>query len=183
MTSFTITAHDPGDPMKPALVALVHAAATGPPYNYAAGEVAHAQAWLPSMLERSRLALVAQDAGGAPIGYCLTTLLAQTPGLDPVLHSLGVDPGVTYYIAELGVADGVRRRGIGEALVEATIDRTPPGIGAHVVRTLADHAAAVALYEKAGFAVVPDVTQVHHHRRRLFLLRAVDPVRGTRPRS
>ncbi|MGI9156589.1 MAG: hypothetical protein ACR2FG_08130 [Marmoricola sp.] len=50
---------------------LVEAASTGPPYDYAPGEVAPARDWVPDLVRRGVGSLVARDGCGRLVGYCL----------------------------------------------------------------------------------------------------------------
>jgi ribosomal protein S18 acetylase RimI-like enzyme len=62
------------------------------------------------------------------------------------------------YLAELAVANGAQRRGVGQRLLQAVRGE----LGARVTLVLASVPDAVAFYERSGMARMPDV---FHHRR------------------
>ena len=171
MSTFHIRALDRDHPVAPDLLDLVQAASTGPPYHYDDSEIDPAHRWFPPLVRRSNLALVGVDQGGAPVGYCVTTPLVGSPGLADIERELVSVPVRAHYIAELGVAETVRRRGVGAALVRAVVQTTPPDVDAIVVRTLVENHAAIDLYEARGFRILLGLEQGHRHRRRLFLVR------------
>lgn len=169
MTAIPITRLRPTDDVSPGLVALVQAAATGPPYNYAEGDVQTGPGVVPRAGAAQRTVSGRRDTPSSPLGYCVTSRLAVAPGLDQVVERLGVEPARTLYLAELGVARAARRQGIGAALVDATIEVAPTDV--IVVRALVEHHAAIALYQRLDFTIVAGVEQTHRGRRRLFLIR------------
>lgn len=171
----TLDILDPGTRPDPELLDLIQAASTGPPYDYAPGEVAPASSWVPDLVRRSVGSLVARDACGRLVGYCLVTRLADHPGARDAAPRLGVPVESTCYLAELGVAADVQHQGLGGFLVEAAVQRVPAGTTAVVVRTLVEHETAIRLYERCGFRTVPQVRQTYHGRPRLYLLRELEP--------
>jgi len=139
MSTFHIRALDRDHPVAPDLLDLVQAASTGPPYHYDDSEIDPAHQWFPPLVWRSNLALVGVDQGGAPVGYCVTTPLVGSPGLADIERELVSVPVRAHYIAELGVAETVRRRDRGaNTRREPRSDRPlrspgiphPPGPGA-----------------------------------------------------
>ena len=102
-----------------------------------------AAAWSAGMVEgalRSATAevLIAQDAAsGAPLG-----------------HAIGQIAGDVGEVLELGVAPGARRAGLGAALLAALEHAlTRRGASEIWLELRADNAAALALYQGAGYAV------------------------------
>ncbi len=95
------------------------------------------EGWSAEELARERARAVARvlvaDEGGVPLGYVIAWVIAE----EAEVLTLAVDPAA-------------RRRGVGRALLEAAL------AGAHRahLEVRADNAAARALYEGFGFAVV-----------------------------
>lgn len=154
-----------------AVLDLVQAVATGPPYNYQPGEIAAAAEWFPALVATTDLTFLHYDDADRPIGYCLAVPLERHKSVQPVVAQLGVDVAHTLYIAELGVARGHRRRGVATRLLRAACLDRGDGIAAYVVRTLAGNQPAIAFYERHGFTVADGVCQVHRGRSRIFLIR------------
>jgi ribosomal protein S18 acetylase RimI-like enzyme len=112
----------------------------GSPYNATLADAAGRAA-------RAELLVAVDPEGGALLGTATLVLggpLAQLAGPgDAELRMLAVDPGA-------------RRRGVGEALVRATLARArAAGRGRVVLSTLPTMTAAHRLYERLGFGRAP----------------------------
>jgi ribosomal protein S18 acetylase RimI-like enzyme len=111
-------------------------------------------AWRPSVMvpalrrllddQRIGSMLIARDAeSGAPVGYALATF-----GFD--IEFGGRDA----FITEIFVAPPARRRGVGQALLDAVVGRlSSEGIEAIHLMVRPDNDRARALYERLGFRV------------------------------
>jgi ribosomal-protein-alanine N-acetyltransferase len=97
--------------------------------------------------------LVAVDGAGGPREVDRADPTAP-PGIDgsPVGYVLVIGEGDTH-LAELVVHPDHRREGHGRALVDAVIDRQPPGTRV-TLAVAADNDPARSLYESAGFRAI-----------------------------
>jgi ribosomal-protein-alanine N-acetyltransferase len=116
-------------PNDAATLAAVHASAFETPWD--------AEAIQRFATDRGGLALAAEDADGAIVGFILCRAIA---GEAEVLT--------------LAVRPASRRRGVAAALLEAAIGATRTSADAMLLEVAADNAAAIRLYENAGFASV-----------------------------
>lgn len=150
---------------------LVDQVQHGEPYDYRPGEIPPPEDWFPALVDRSDITLVAYGPAGDPLGYCVTLALTRYPDALAVADELGVQPSETSYLAELGVCGTARRRGIASLLLGRMLADPPVGTTAWVVRTLEINAAAITLYQRHGFALVPGVAEIRHKRPRVYLVR------------
>ncbi len=152
------------------LFELLDRISAGPPYNYLLDETPPASDWFERLLGAAGArACVAVAETGAPVGFCVSLPLTAHADARDAAQPAVSDPGQALYLAELGVDERYRRRGVADRLLgcatAAAVDREI------VVRTLVDNAPAIRFYERHGFHTVDRVRQTHDGRDRLFLLR------------
>lgn len=150
------------------LVDLVSTIQHEPPYSYRPGEIRPADEWFPELVARAELVFVAYGTG-RPVGYCVALPVSAYGKLGDFADRLGVDFATTAYVAELGVAAGVRRQGIASLLLRQVHDALTPRTTDVLIRTLADNGPAITFYRRHGYRVVDDVRQQWHGRPRVFL--------------
>ncbi|MGH3916199.1 MAG: GNAT family N-acetyltransferase [Pseudonocardiaceae bacterium] len=150
---------------------LVNQIQHGEPYNYRPGEIPRSEDWFPALVNHSDLTVVAYGPTGQPVGYCVALVLTRYPDALAVADEFGVQPSETSYLAELGVCATARRHGIASLLLGRMLADPPTGTTAWVTRTLEINTAAITLYQRHGFQLVPAVTQVRHGRPRVYLVR------------
>ncbi|MGH3567708.1 MAG: GNAT family N-acetyltransferase [Pseudonocardia sp.] len=141
----------------------------GEPYNYRPGEIAAAEEWFPPLVDRSTVTLLAYGGTDRPVAYCVARPVTGYPEALAVAERLGMYSPDAEYLAELGVSAAQRRQGIASTLLARAIEQRRSS--AWVVRTLEINGPAIALYQRHGFHLVPEVVQVHHGRARVFLVR------------
>ncbi len=148
----------PGTPQRRSAAALIFGRGTPAP-----------EEWFPPLVDRSSSTLPAYAGIDRPVGYLVALALTSYPDALAVAEHRGMHPPDTGYLAELGVSPAHRRHGITTTLLARVIDQRRSR--AWLVRTLENNTAAIALYQRYGFELVPDVLEVRHGRRRVFLVK------------
>lgn len=151
------------------LLALVDRILVTEPYAYRPGEVPSAQDWFPGLVDDSSRALFAVS-DGEPVGYGVALPSVAYAPVAEMVARRGMSLSTTSYLAELGVAERCRRRGIARALVVGLLDDVSEGARDWLVRTLEHNQPAIDLYEQEGFTLLSE-TEVRHGRSRVWLAR------------
>jgi len=93
--------------------------------------------------------------GGLVSGFAATIPLGIQTDVLELMRKNGYPSDIAYF-AELGVRDDMRRKGLGQQLVqESMLDVS----GDIVLRTQENNVGAIKLYGRMGFTQIPDVTQ------------------------
>ena len=96
-------------------------------------------------------------SGDGIIGFSAAVPLRDVPDVAAILQGAGVPVETASYMADLGVADASRRKGVGKQLVEAVLTAVR---GEQVtVRTSENNLIALSLYRSLGFTPLPGITQ------------------------
>lgn len=152
------------------LLDLVDHIMSAPPYSYLPGEVREASDWFPALVTKGLSTLLA-TSGQAVVGYCLAVPAAVYPAANEMARTLGLEAETTGYVAELGVAEAVRRAGVATTLIRGVLDSANVLIDDWLVRTLAENAPAIDLYRKQGFRTLTTPSEIRHGRPRVWMRR------------
>lgn len=106
---------------------------------------------------RDGLLYIARSSGGKVVGFGAALPMPSVPDIARIVGISQKDMDRTWYMADLGVSDELRRKGIGRNLVLARLSRLP---GANVVmRTSVNNIDSQKLYRSFGFQTIPNVSQ------------------------
>lgn len=104
----------------------------------------------------SRGLLFVAKGADSIIGFGAALPLSEVPDVAAIVNSVGISEN-GWYMADLGVADAARQRGIGTRMVEV---RLAALAGQQIVmRTSENNLISQSLYRKLGFTRIPDIFQ------------------------
>jgi diaminopimelate epimerase/ribosomal protein S18 acetylase RimI-like enzyme len=92
------------------------------------------------------------------IGFGAALPIESVPELSKILQDAGRDTTDGWYMADLGVKEEYRRKGIARKLVKSRLDVIPKG-SKIFIRTSINNIASQALYRSLGFKLVPNASQ------------------------
>jgi ribosomal protein S18 acetylase RimI-like enzyme len=107
---------------------------------------------------KSGIVLIAKDKG-AIIGFASEYEFEDDSAITEVLSIEGLNPTDCFYIAELGVNEEYRRKGIGRILMEELLLLTPDQ-KTPFLRTNKDNYPAQKLYNQLGFYTIPNFSDM-----------------------
>jgi len=160
------------------LCELYDAVFGGPPDHQQWG-AAEVNRWFGELFEKGKILLVYNPENHKCVGFCavLPFVLASAynngenqgfsthPFTDPFplnqefWSGQGIDITDAWYIAELGVASTLRRRGIAQYLLQEAVAVVPPEVKHVLLRVTCHNESANSLYEKIGFTSFQFYTQ------------------------
>jgi ribosomal protein S18 acetylase RimI-like enzyme len=92
------------------------------------------------------------------VGFGAALPITSVPELSVILESAGTDTTNGWYMADLGVKEEYRRKGIARKLVKSRLNAMPK-ISKVFIRTSVNNIASRALYRSFGFELVPNAFQ------------------------
>ncbi|MBU0998151.1 GNAT family N-acetyltransferase [Patescibacteria group bacterium] len=118
---------------------------------------------------------------GKVVGFGASQPIKDVPEIEKIIRDVGVDTTGIWYMADLGVDEKYRGRGIAKKLVQKRIDSAPEG-NKILMRTSVDNVVSQTLYRSLGFKDVPNAFQyvpspkkeIQIKDKRLFLIRDRD---------
>jgi len=118
---------------------------------------------------------------GRVIGFGASLPIQSVPQIEKVISDVGEETKNCWYMADLGVEETYRGKGIARELVQKRIDATPKG-SKILMRTSVDNIPSQTLYRSIGFKDVPGAFEYvaspksygEHSDKRLFLVRNRD---------
>lgn len=111
---------------------------------------------------KNGLILIARDEKGI-LGFAAAVDVLSETTIAKLAVEKGIDIERCAYIAELGVDENNRRKGVGISLVEELLMALPDE--RTLLRTNKDNYPAISLYQRLGFSIVPEMTELVKQRR------------------
>lgn len=107
---------------------------------------------------RNGILFIARDRSSV-VGFGAAIPISTVKNIESLLSDNYIDPTTSWYMADLGIREDLRRNSLGKELVQKRIQSLPPGTTTVVMRTSIDNYKSQALYESLGFTALVDTHQ------------------------